>query len=751
MPSGYLVTLGDYVLDNDDAIIEGWTSFDTDTNLGTGTWEWSGTWGGSTFTDESEPGVYYLGTDGNVYFVPDYGQVTTLTSATVTSAQTYTSLDGVVLGTGAGELIDDTYVDNQGDAIDDGNGGGVDGMDDTVLARNGDDTVLSGQGDDLVEGGGGDDSIEGGDGDDELYGDNVDTGESESLNWAAEGGDGTDLSAGFTQTTGDMDVTVSFASTGDNDPDYQVETSSDIFVDGGEDFDNNSSLYLRGSGAGDTSRTTVSFDATSGSDIADTAENVSFRISDIDWSSGSHLDFVTVNAYDADGIATTVTITISGNDSLSGNTVTAAETGESSDDEDGSILVEIAGPVAYFEIDYSNGLTGTQLIWVSDIHFDTTYVAGGDDTIKGGDGDDTLLGGFGDDTLMGEGDNDSLDGGDGNDSLSGGAGDDTLIGGFGNDTLDGGAGADTFTLSNSDIATGGDGDDLFYVEDLGEASNTGDIYVTGGEGDETNGDILNLAELADVATFNLTNTDDAAGGYSGTVQLLDGTIVHFYEIEDIQDTSGTSILPPICFTPGTLILTIHGPRPIQTLTAGDLVVTRDNGPQPIRWIGASTMAGHGVNAPIRLTTEALTGAPQPLTVSPQHRFLIDDWRTELHFGEKEVLIAAKHMINGHSVTAQPCAQVTYIHMMLDHHQIVFANGVPTESFHAADGGISAMDARAREAMFAAFPRLRSNLEAYGGTARRCLRGHEARLLLPVPPANTAQAPFDKIHLRSGRL
>ncbi|SHJ64768.1 Ca2+-binding protein, RTX toxin-related [Shimia gijangensis] len=816
MPSGYLVTLGDYNLDVSDAIVDGWTTFDTDTNLGAGNWIWSGTWGGTTFTDESEPGVYYLATDGNVYFVPDYGAVTTLTSAEVTAAPTYTSQDGVILGTGGGDLIDDTYVDNQGDAIDDGNGGGVDGMNDTVYARNGDDTIQSGDGDDLVYGGGDNDSIEGGDGNDVLHGDREENGTSETLDWSAQGTDEQSVTAGFTQNTGEMDVTVSFEATGNNTTDFQIESTDEIYVGTGEDFDTNSSLYIYGDGDGDTSRTTISFAAATGSDVADEAENVSFRISDIDWGNANHLDNVTINAFDADNNPVTVSITISGNDTLLGNTVTAATVGESQADQNGSILVEISGPVSYIEIEYANALNGTQAIWFSNINFDTTYAYGGDDTLDGGAGDDTLFGDFGDDRLDGGGGNDlleggegndtlygrsgddSLDGGEGNDDLRGNSGEDTLIGGAGSDTLrggndddsleggigndelrggsgqdtvlggegddslfgnagsdslvgglgadelSGGAGADTFDISHGDTAVGGDGDDLFYVSDLGESIS--DIYVTGGEGDETNGDILNLGDLADVATFNLTNTDDAAGGYSGTVQLLDGTIVHFSEIEDVQDTSGTSILPPICFTPGTLIMTDRGMRPVETLTAGDMVLTEDNGLQPIRWIGSSEMDGSGEYAPILLTPDALPGAERPLLVSPQHRFLMADWRSELLFGDHEVLVAAKHMVNGHSVTRQYCDRVTYIHMMLDSHQIVFAEGVPTESFYATDYSIQSMDDRAREAMFQAFPHLRGDVSAYGETARRCLRGIEARLLLP---ANDLIAPTPELVRASG--
>ena len=695
MPRGYLVTLGDYVLDPNDAIIGPWSRFDTSTVLGTGSWSWSGTWDGYTYTDEVETGVFYLGTDGNVYFTPDPGRVDTLTGASVVSAPSYTSRDGVIIGSDSGDDIDSAYVDGDGDAIDDGYGGGVDGNDDTVHAGDGADTIAAGQGDDLVYGGQGSDDIDGGDGNDVLYGDSLETGESEILDWSQQGSDGTNLSSGFTQVTGGISVSVGFESTGDNNPGYDVETSDEIYVANGEDFDSYSSLLLTGGGSGDTSRTTINFAATAGSDVADDVENVSFRISDIDWGDSNHQDFVTINAFDANGDPVNVTITVSGNDSVSGNTITAALASESSWEANGSVLIEIDGPVSEIQIEYSNGLTGTQAIWVSNIHFDTIYNDGGDDT------------------------------------LTGGLGDDTLIGQFGADSMEGGAGADVFEMSHGDTAVGGDGDDVFHVSDLGEA--VSDIYITGGEGDETDGDIVDLGDLADISTLVLTNTDDDAGGYSGTIQLLDGTVVHFSEIEDLQDHTGTSIMS-VCFTPGTRILTENGERPIETLQAGDRVLTRDDGLQPIRWIGASTADGTGNFAPILLTPNALEGAERQLLVSPQHRFVIDDWRNELLFADSEVMVPAKHLIDGHSVLRVPCQRVTYIHMMFDRHQVIFAEGTATESFHAADQALTAMGPGTREAMFQAFPELRSDVSGYGPTARRCLRPHEAQLLIPANSA-----------------
>lgn len=95
----------------------------------------------------------------------------------------------------------------------------------------------------------------------------------------------------------------------------------------------------------------------------------------------------------------------------------------------------------------------------------------------------------------------------------------------------------------------------------------------------------------------------------------------------------------------------------------------------------------------------LDGATRPLLVSPQHRLLFTGYKAELLFGCDEVLVAAKHLLDGCDVVATEQAEVTYIHMMLDEHEVVYADGAATESFHAGDIGISAISDRSREEMF----------------------------------------------------
>ena len=318
------------------------------------------------------------------------------------------------------------------------------------------------------------------------------------------------------------------------------------------------------------------------------------------------------------------------------------------------------------------------------------------------------------------GGDDSVLGGSGDDTVNGGTGNDTITGGQGADSITGGTGDDVIQAAQGDTVSGGDGDDTFNLTDLGEAG-AGTITINGGEGGETNGDTLNLNGIADRSTLVITDPDDANGGLTGTVTLLDGTVVNFTNIENI-----------ICFVPGTLIATPTGLRNIEDLRVGDPVLTQDNGIQNIGWIGKTTVPGKDRFAPVNFAKSMWPGAMDDLTVSPQHRMLIKGYRAELLFGQSEVLVPAIHLLDGKDVTRIEQDEVTYVHIMFEQHEIIFANGIPAESFHPGAFGVDALAAKAREELFTLLPDLRSNLGAYGSTARLSLKAREAKMLIALP-------------------
>lgn len=192
----------------------------------------------------------------------------------------------------------------------------------------------------------------------------------------------------------------------------------------------------------------------------------------------------------------------------------------------------------------------------------------------------------------------------------------------------------------------------------------------------------------------------------------------------------------ICFTPGTRLLTPEGPRPIEDLAPGDRISTRDDGPQEILWVGSRRMSGARLYAmphlrPIRIREGALgEGRPEgDLLVSPQHRLLVRGAAARALFNLPEVLVAAEDLVDGRGVHVDHAlTEVSYVHILLERHQIVWANGVEAESFHPGNTTLEMLDPGQRAALVELFPELAEDPARYGDFARRNLSRAEAAIL-----------------------
>lgn len=91
-------------------------------------------------------------------------------------------------------------------------------------------------------------------------------------------------------------------------------------------------------------------------------------------------------------------------------------------------------------------------------------------------------------------------------------------------------------------------------------------------------------------------------------------------------------------------------------------------------------------------------------------------------------MAATHLLGSPAARRVEGGLVTYMHLMLDRHEVIYANDAATESFFPGDEGLGALSDRARQEVFDLFPELRSHAGAFGDTARLCLKAHEARIL-----------------------
>ncbi|GKY88985.1 Ig-like domain-containing protein [Sinisalibacter aestuarii] len=731
-------------------------------------------------TEATSPdGDVAINPDGTITFTPAAGfDGEAVVNYTIsdgnggTDSATVTILvnDGIVEGTAGDDLIDYGYAgDPEGDMVDHndeflpGEGPNDDIIeayegDDTVYAGLGDDEVDAGEGDDTVYGEEGNDTIIGGDGSDTVYGgdgdDYIDTSGSNPMTDYGfppilpqdtdmfddrdyvEGGDGND-----TIITGD-DQDVILGGAGDDTIDGGLD---DDTIDGGEGDD-----YIIGGHGSDTieggdgddeiwgglgpdtdplnivdaldPRPDNGIDVIhggAGNDViyGQDDDDVLYGDAGDDYIDGG-IDNDTI--YGGDGLDTL--IGGQGDDLIYGGDGADTIDGGEGDDviyagQGKDVVHGGAGD------DYIDGETGEDILYgdegddtiIGTTGADQLYGGDGDDTITGGNNDDYIEGGDGDDVIDAGADNDEVYGGAGDDEIAGGTGDDTIDGGAGNDVIDGGEGNDTLS--------GGDDRDLFVNVNYGD-------YVDGNEG----GDDWDTLDLTGSAPSNgsLKVTFTTPNEENGYVTYFDkdgndlGTL-DFYNIE--------KVIP--CFTPGTMIATPKGERRVEELEPGDRVITRDNGIQEIKWVGHKPITFKELAAadhlkPVLIKAGALgNGLPErDMMVSPNHRVLVANDRTTLYFDEREVLAAAKHLVDNQGIQVVEPLGVTYVHFMFERHEVVLSDGAWTESFQPGDYSLKGIGNAQRQELFELFPELETaeGLEDYA-SARRVLKKHEARMLV----------------------
>lgn len=185
----------------------------------------------------------------------------------------------------------------------------------------------------------------------------------------------------------------------------------------------------------------------------------------------------------------------------------------------------------------------------------------------------------------------------------------------------------------------------------------------------------------------------------------------------------------VCFAAGTRILTENGEVAIEDLKVGDLVVTKGNGLQAIRWIGQRAVKAQGSFAPVCISKGTL-GNTRDLLVSPAHRMAISDARVPLLFSEEEVLVPAKALVDGDRIYRKTGGEVTYFHILFDEHEVIFAEGAPSESLLLVEGAKPhrGFSQETLDEVLAIFPELNGQLPKTVKVARPVLSMAESQLL-----------------------
>ena len=244
---------------------------------------------------------------------------------------------------------------------------------------------------------------------------------------------------------------------------------------------------------------------------------------------------------------------------------------------------------------------------------------------------------------------------------------------------------------------------------------------------------VNGVEVTEGSVVRLPSGDviEVSGGgilITHAADKLDDSVLT-YEVTDAAGNTDVAFLTlniVACFVAGSRIAVPGGEVAVEDLVPGDRVLTRDHGPQVLRWVGRVTRAARGADAPVEIAAGTL-GAHGTLRLSGNHRVLVTGARAELLFGEAEVLVKAKHLVDGRAVRVVEGGEVTYLHLLFDRHEVVMANGLPCESYYPGDQAMAAFDAEVQEELLRLFPVLRAR-GGFGPLARAEVGGREARLL-----------------------
>ena len=309
---------------------------------------------------------------------------------------------------------------------------------------------------------------------------------------------------------------------------------------------------------------------------------------------------------------------------------------------------------------------------------------------------------------------------------------------------------DTTTVDSDGFNITADGFDLSLQEEEGQdgshaLENVGWIAIEpGGSGDfgtaltadgvdeatDTIGfgsTINNAVVIAKTQTMNGTDTahvaingqtDNDVGVYVNEEQSADSERDHAEETVGIVAfpsgvISGTTHVP--CFTAGTLIETSVGFRAVEDLAPGDAVTLFDDarGAAKLlrvyeRKLTRKDLATAPCLRPIRIVAGALgNGLPKrDLLVSRQHRMLVSSEIAKRVTGTKDVLIPANKLTLLPGIFEDSNVEsVTYYHLLFDRHEVILAEGAPTESLYTGPQSLNALPLATRREIKALFPEI----------------------------------------------
>ena len=222
--------------------------------------------------------------------------------------------------------------------------------------------------------------------------------------------------------------------------------------------------------------------------------------------------------------------------------------------------------------------------------------------------------------------------------------------------------------------------------------------------------IVNLAGSPAVGDLFTTMVVDfsklPAGGLLGDLRWNS-------DIDTMRDAGDLVPSGVTCIARGTLITTDRGDEPVESLKSGCKVLTQDNGFQELILTMSRTVEANGLRKnpklyPVRITAGAFgSGLPKrDLVVSRQHRMVVKSNIVKRMFGSTTVLVAAIRLTNLPGIYVEKTIDsIEYFHLVFKKHEVIFAEGTPTESFLLNSETQKALSRAKRDEFVSLFPKV----------------------------------------------
>ncbi len=169
----------------------------------------------------------------------------------------------------------------------------------------------------------------------------------------------------------------------------------------------------------------------------------------------------------------------------------------------------------------------------------------------------------------------------------------------------------------------------------------------------------------------------------------------------------------VCFCKGTMIATTTADIAVEGLTKGSKVTEVSGRTLVVRAVFRTFIDGDQLHRspnlrPVRISAGALgNGLPKrDLWVSRQHRMLVSSRIAERMFGARDVLIPAIKLTELPGIYIDDSVtDVEYFHILFDQHEVIFAEGAPSESLFTGPEALKSVSESARAEIFEIFPKL----------------------------------------------